>query len=124
MRGCDVRLAAAERERGANEKAQNATGRQAALVAALEAAREEASVARHEADAAGQALLDAQGQLRRLEDQLKQVQPAPSIPACPSHGGAVLIKATRLVPEPVTYMVNRCTVQPHTYLHFCLPQPY
>ena len=101
MRGCDVRLAAAERERGANEKAQNATGRQAALVAALE----------------------AQGQLRRLEDQLKQVQPAPSIPACPSHGGAVLIKATRLVPEPVTYMVNRCTVQPHTYLHFCLPQP-
>lgn len=49
------------------------SSRQASLMAALEAAREEASQARHEADAAAHDLIDAQNQLRRLEDQLKQV---------------------------------------------------
>lgn len=70
---CGYVVPAAERERSANEKAANASARQVALVAALEAAREEASEARAEAEAAKDALMNAQAQLRRLEEQLKQV---------------------------------------------------
>lgn len=64
---------AAERERAANEKAQFASLRQASLIAALEAAREEASEARRTAEVTQQALINAQSQSQRLEDQLEKV---------------------------------------------------
>lgn len=64
---------AGERERAANERAQAATSRQASLLAALDAVREEASEARRQADEAQCALLDAQQRSKRLEEQLQKV---------------------------------------------------
>ena len=64
---------AGERDRAANERAQAATSRQASLLAALDAVREEASEARRQADEAQGALLDAQQRSKRLEEQLQKV---------------------------------------------------